>query len=667
MEIRALAERLLFGDTLADKLWFPGELADTAPGSAIAVPAAPGRPAGLGLRRGRVALPSESELHREEARGRLLHAFANHELLAIELMALALLRFPDAPPAFRRGLARIVSEEQRHLRLYMDRMGLALGDLPVSAFFWDTLSPVASPLQFVAAMSLTLEQANLDFASHFATVFRRLGDDVTAAVLDVVLEDEIGHVRHGLAWFDRWRDPALSRWDGWVAALVPPLTPVRARGIGYCREARVRAGLDAEMIDALEVAGASRGRPPDVYLFNPEAEAEVRGLAPTRPGRLIAEDLGVLPVFLAGRDDVVVVARRPSRAWLADLLVAGFEIPELVDSPPDRRLGALRPWGWSPAVAARLGARWDPRWEALYSKAWSAARLAEWVAEPVAERVAGHREPHVCGPEVVGVACGTLAAARSRDPGVVKAPWSTAGRGLRVGADDAWVESVLREQGEVVVEPWLDRVLDLSLQFTVATGGGVTIDGWGVFRTDARGRYLGAVLGRRTDGLPPDVTRFLHGDGAEANRVVRTLVGMAEFLAPKMAALGFSGPAGLDALVYRDADGLRLKPLVEINPRVTMGRIALALERRILRGRVGLWVHPTVRALRRAGWASAAEFATALRGRAPLRVVRDPPLIDAGALFTSDPVGARMMCSVLVVAPTLAECEAVVARCAEPP
>ena len=53
---------------------------------------------------------------------------------------------------------------------------------------------------------------------------------------------------------------------------------------------------------------------------------------------------------------------------------------------------------------------------------------------------------------------------------------------------------------------------------------------------------------------------------------------------------GYQGPAGLDAMIHRLSTGeLRLRPIVEVNLRGTMGRVALAFQRRLRGGRVAVW------------------------------------------------------------------------------
>ena len=105
MELREFAERVLFSTTLEEKLRPPENITDERPGVALVTPAAPGRPPGLHFKphgSGKSEFPGLHQLENKTERGRLLHFFGNHELLATELMALVLLRFPEAPPAFRR-------------------------------------------------------------------------------------------------------------------------------------------------------------------------------------------------------------------------------------------------------------------------------------------------------------------------------------------------------------------------------------------------------------------------------------------------------------------------------------------------------------------------------------------------------------------------------------
>ena len=609
------AEQILFGSALTEKLAPPPSgLPDDAPGPALAHLSPPGRPAVLPLSDGRprAAFPGPGTLGDPRARGQVLHFFANHELLALELMALVLLRFPDAPRAFRRGLASTMAEEQRHLSLYLGRMatlGVELGEIPVNDFFWRSLAPCASPLEFVAGMSLTFEQANLDFALAYQDAFAAVGDAETAALMAEVYADEVGHVRHGLRWLRRWKDPAQDEWAAHRALLAEPLTLARAKGRPFSRAARQAAGLPEDYIDRLEVYTHSRGRPPRVFYFNPGVEEEL-----TRPpeadlpavARDLQRDLEWLPALLAAQDDAVLVQRAPSTVHLQRLRDAGLVLPEIIAYAGDltrhparhRTLGDLEPWGWGPATArflAPLGApAWDPARARLAGKAFGVQVLRR-----LSERL---REDWLAPDWTAGQVCTSAEAVQAhldhlRAEGladvVLKAEYGAAGRGAvrllggaPLGTAEArWLARTLAQQGCVVVEPWLDRRLDLSLHFDGRGDGRLRFAGLTRFFTDARGQYAGHWLGRLSDDLPPEVIALLYGEGRDPRRLGRLSDAVGAVLSACLGA-GWRGPVGVDVLVYAcPRDGrLRLKPVVEVNPRWSMGRLALALQKHVPAG-----------------------------------------------------------------------------------
>src|SRR5881394_4078111 len=314
MELRALAERILFATTLEEKLRCPTVVTDEQPGSALVAPVMPGRPHELKFKPqglGKAEFPGTQRLEKEEERGRLLHFFANHELLATELMALVLLRFPNAPPAFRRGVLQTLRDEQAHTLLYLKRMkecGIHFGELPVSGYFWRTVSTMEHPMDYVSALSLTFEQANLDFCQHFAREFQQVGDRTTAKLLDKIYRDEIGHVAYGLKWFRRWKNPGESDWTAFCRQLKFPLSPQRAKGLTLNVEGRRAAGLDAAFVAELNVYSQSKGRTPSVFVFNPLAEGHLahgKRFTPVKHQALLARDLANLPQFLCRADDIV--------------------------------------------------------------------------------------------------------------------------------------------------------------------------------------------------------------------------------------------------------------------------------------------------------------------------------------------------------------------------
>ena len=402
---------------------------DHAPGAGIKTPSAPGRPPGLGLdewhHREKLRFRDVRHFHSEKERGLVLHFFANHELLALELMALALLKFPQAPEKFRRGLVQTLRDEQEHVRLYQQRMqeiGVEFGQIPVGDFFWKAIGPMETPMDFVTGLSLTLEQANLDYARHYAQVYRQLDDPETAAILERIYRDEIGHVKHGLTWFRRWQETELSEWEAYRQTLRFPLGPARAKGIGFNRAGRLKAGFSADYIDELELFSQSRGRCPAVYWFNANCEEQVAlgrpGFTPSRRVAELEADFQALPMLLCARDDVVLLREKPSAAFLRRMQELGFAIPEFVECSADglaalaeRKVNALRPWGWSPDSAQLLaplvaglprggeGPCWSKAIRRLYAKSWSATRLGEFLAVEQAD--------YLCGTDVVGTACST--------------------------------------------------------------------------------------------------------------------------------------------------------------------------------------------------------------------------------------------------------------------
>jgi uncharacterized ferritin-like protein (DUF455 family) len=211
---------------------------------------APGRPPELRVvaKAGKVrglAAPS--------GRARALHTFFHHELQAAELMAWAVLAFPETPREFRRGLVRIAQDEIRHMHLYaghIARLGAALGEFPVRDWFWERLARCADAASFVATMGMGIESANLEHAASFAARFREAGDEEGARVQELVGSEEIAHVRFGVTWFRAFR--ATVDFETWRGALVPPLSPLLMRGRPLQRAARLRAGQTEQFLDELE-------------------------------------------------------------------------------------------------------------------------------------------------------------------------------------------------------------------------------------------------------------------------------------------------------------------------------------------------------------------------------------------------------------------------------
>ena len=218
--------------------------------------APPGRPA----RPERPILKPPRDMARRRAgaspagRVALLHAVAHIELNAIDLAWDLLARFGAAMPrAFADDWVEVAGEEAKHFALLdarLEQFGAAYGDLPAHDGLWEAAEATSHDLLArLAVVPLVLEARGLDVTPAMIERMRRFGDTESAAVLQTILGDEIGHVAAGARWFRylcaaRGLEPAatyraLVR-ENFRGALKPP----------FNEPARMAAGLEPAFYQA---------------------------------------------------------------------------------------------------------------------------------------------------------------------------------------------------------------------------------------------------------------------------------------------------------------------------------------------------------------------------------------------------------------------------------
>lgn len=613
--LEEIAHRVLFSESLEEKL--RGFRLEQSEVNSRPVPGihhrdlVPGRPASLRFAASgalRPALPSSPALVEEESRGVLLHFFANHELLAAELMALALLRFPDAPAAFRVGLANTLREEQRHTYWYVQRMkqcGVEFGQYPLNRFFWDAVCGMEEPIDYVSRLSLTFEQANLDYARHFAGLLGEAGDPASSALLRRIYEDEITHVGYGLHWFRRWKDEAESDWEALSKRLFFPLSPSRAKGnrTEFNTEGRRKAGFDDEYIRTLALFERSNGRTPNVFYFNPDAENRVAAMPnpyhPRKQIHALTRDLEFLCAFLSRRDDVALLRKLPDVSHLSKLREAGFVLPELEGISGsgltegsllrERKINTFQPWAKAPDLTRQFPSfgespnrqalwEWRDSDRDLYSKQEQAREFARWFGPSFPIH---HKEDL------------STALQEFRTRGIRTLVWKrsigNAGAGMQRLSLEEWEELLARSEtpdltreGGFLLEPGHDRLFDFSMQFEMKEGE-LRCLGSVEQVINETGGYRGSIsMPRLTQGQAPELARFLatkalraYGEGGELRATLRRWALKHRY----------EGPIGIDSYIHRGPDGELLhRPVCEVNMRYTMGRVALELKRRVAPG-----------------------------------------------------------------------------------
>ena len=140
-----------------------------------------------------------------EGRAIMLHAIAHIEFNAINLALDAVWRFREMPDAFIGDWLRVAAEEAQHFDMLAQRLaslGYEYGDFPAHASLWEmALRTDFDVLVRMALVPRVMEARGLDVTPAIIEKFRHVQDFETMAVLQVIYDEEVGHVAIGNFWF----------------------------------------------------------------------------------------------------------------------------------------------------------------------------------------------------------------------------------------------------------------------------------------------------------------------------------------------------------------------------------------------------------------------------------------------------------------------------------
>jgi uncharacterized ferritin-like protein (DUF455 family) len=136
----------------------------------------------------------------------LIHALAHIEFNAINLALDAVWRFAGMPREYYADWLQVADEEALHFSLlsgHLQAQGYAYGDFPAHNSLWEMAAKTQHDiLARIALVPRTMEARGLDATPQVRAKLAQAGDMAAAAILDIILRDEIGHVAIGNRWYN---------------------------------------------------------------------------------------------------------------------------------------------------------------------------------------------------------------------------------------------------------------------------------------------------------------------------------------------------------------------------------------------------------------------------------------------------------------------------------
>ncbi len=204
-------------------------------------------------------VPRRSRFGTSEGRAVLLHAIAHIEYSAIDLALDAAYRYKKMPLQFYKDWLEVADDECRHFLMIdslLHELGYRYGDFAVHQGLFDAGRASLDLLQRMAVVPRYLEANGLDANPKILKKLSLFNDPFAKKMqeaLQVILDEEIGHVQKGDFWF-KWaceqkgiQEPQKLYFE--LVERVYPGTMYSKKGINI--EARKKAGFSCEEIKIL--------------------------------------------------------------------------------------------------------------------------------------------------------------------------------------------------------------------------------------------------------------------------------------------------------------------------------------------------------------------------------------------------------------------------------
>lgn len=154
------------------------------------------------------AVPRRKSPATPEGQALLLHAIVHIEYSAIDLALDHAYRFAGLPKAYYDDWLEVAEEECRHfemLQAILHDLGCAYGDHPVHSGLFEASRKTPGLLERMAVIPRYFEANGLDATPQILQKLSRFKEDAMIerikAALQVILAEEVDHVRKGDRWF----------------------------------------------------------------------------------------------------------------------------------------------------------------------------------------------------------------------------------------------------------------------------------------------------------------------------------------------------------------------------------------------------------------------------------------------------------------------------------